>query len=295
MVLALWLPAVIRSRAMVELTFVPGKSVDRDMVIALPAVELAEPASLAAESLAAAPPVPADPTADLAISEIAPPAWSSGASSAGDDFTSLLGNGSAGPAGIEGIQKQAEFFGVQAAGQRFVFIVDSSRSMIGDKFSAAKKELRQAVRRLDSDQSFYVIFFDNNIQRISLRDDGQPESDFVPLTDANVAKFEAWLDGVECEPWTNPYEALQIAIGLKPDVVFLLSDGEFTDRGQTMRYLAKERVRRNPETKEKTQLVIHTVGFYERDGEKGLRRIAQQFRGQYRFVPPPDGYAPRRR
>jgi hypothetical protein len=88
---------------------------------------------------------------------------------------------------------------------------------------------------------------------------------------------------------------MEVAMQLKPDVIFFLSDGEFTDQGRTMRYLAQERVRRDPVTKETTKVVIHTVGFYERDGERGLRRIAQLFQGKYHFVAPPDGRASRRR
>src|SRR6266436_244295 len=68
----------------------------------------------------------------------------------------------------------AQFFGVKATGRRFVFIVDSSNSMRGGKFDAAKEELLYSIRRLSKEQAFYVIFFDQNAERMLLPPSKEP-------------------------------------------------------------------------------------------------------------------------
>lgn len=180
----------------------------------------------------------------------------------------------------------AEFFGVQARGSKFVFVVDSSNSMRRGKLDAAKEELLYAVRRLSSDQRFYVIFFNGNTVPMSLDESGEPEPEPLPATTENILRLEAWIDAVEVDPWTNPHEAMRQAIALLPDAIYLLSDGRFTDRGETVRFLKKENYVCDAKGR-RPKVVIHTVGFHQRDGEPTLKRIARSYGGAYRFVPPP--------
>ncbi|MEC9093352.1 MAG: hypothetical protein VX438_11635, partial [Planctomycetota bacterium] len=56
---------------------------------------------------------------------------------------------------------QAQFFGIQAKGKNFVFIVDSSSSMSGARWKNAVQELRSSLFSLQQNQKFYVIFFDH--------------------------------------------------------------------------------------------------------------------------------------
>ena len=53
----------------------------------------------------------------------------------------------------------ASFYGAEAKGYRFVYIVDASRSMLGPRFIKACSELFNSITALDQYQSFYVIFF----------------------------------------------------------------------------------------------------------------------------------------
>jgi hypothetical protein len=66
----------------------------------------------------------------------------------------------------------------------------------------------------------------------------------------------------------------------------LLSDGRFTDRGETIRYLKRENYVRDSKGR-RPKVVIHTVGFHQRDGEATLKNIARSYGGSYRFIPPP--------
>ena len=183
--------------------------------------------------------------------------------------------------------QRAEFFGVQATGSSFVFVVDSSRSMRNGKFTAAKAELSRAIRQLSSDQSFYVLFFDNNTARMTLAPNDEPEPAPIFATPENLAKAVEWIETVEIEPETQPLEALQVAIEMLPDAIFLLSDGEFTDKGRALDFLARKNVSDVPDSYHRPKVAIHTIAFWETESVKTMKFIAKRYGGTYRFIPPP--------
>jgi hypothetical protein len=187
----------------------------------------------------------------------------------------------------------AEFFGVKAGGRKFVFVVDSSRSMNGGKFDAALQELSYAISKLSKDQFFYVIFFDWNAERMLFPVDPsrpavlkkEPEPRAVRATPENIRNLEAWMKTVELELKTDPYEAMKFAVEMLPDAIYLLTDGMF--RGRTESYLAAENMIEDSLDGPKPKVVIHTIGFWSDEGQDLLKRIAAKYGGTYRFVPPP--------
>lgn len=197
-----------------------------------------------------------------------------------DDLAGSAGLG-ASPAG----EGTAEFFGVKAGGRKFVFVVDSSNSMEGQPFKQARQELLYAVKRLSSTQRFYVIFFDKDAVRMFERGEEEAEPRPLPATVANVRRLSTWVKEVETGPRTNPYDAMRYALEMNPDAIFLLSDGEFTDRGRTVEYLAEENIVDDPLTGKRPRVVIHTIGFHSKRGEATLAAIAKAYGGTYRFVP----------
>lgn len=205
------------------------------------------------------------------------------------ELSDVFGARGSGLKSIGGGGGSAEFFGVKAGGRKFVFVVDSSNSMRGQKFIDAKEELMYAVRRLDKSQAFYVIFFDQDALRMFADDDTAAEARPVAATTANIRKLETWMKSVENERRTDPYDAVKIALEMRPDAIFVLSDGQFTDRGRTVDYLARENVLEDPVDGKRPRVVVHTIGFYSKDGEVTLEAIAKAYKGTYRFVPPPVG------
>lgn len=182
--------------------------------------------------------------------------------------------------------KGAEFFGVKASGKKFVFVVDSSNSMRNGKFDAAKEELEYAIRRLSPEQLFYVVFFDQDAEKMILPPDVEPPTNVVPATSKNISGFVKWMGTVKNEQKTNPYEAVKFALALKPDAIYILSDGKFTDRGQTVRFLKEENILDDPINGRRPRAIIHTIAFWQRDGEEAMQDIAKTHQGTYRFVPP---------
>lgn len=178
-------------------------------------------------------------------------------------------------------QGGAEFFGVRAGGDRFVFVVDSSRSMRGRKWSMACRELVASVKRMGQQQSFYVIFFD--VDTHPMFNQKRPERDLLPVTSGNQRKLMRWLPSIKLGPDTRPLNAMQLALKMKPDAIFLLSDGEFNDG--TRDYLLGENQKVDDDGKRSAKIPVHTVGFHSLAAEASLKPIAAENGGGYRFVP----------
>lgn len=169
----------------------------------------------------------------------------------------------------------ATFFGLRAEGSRFVYVVDCSSSMRGAKLRAAKNELIRSLRALNADMQFYIIFY--NHRYVAMPADG-----LVPATDAHKIRFEAWVEGIPAAGSTNPTPAVLLALSLRPNAIWLLSDGLFESS-------AADAIRQaNP----RAGVQIHTIAFHDNHGEPQLRRIAEENRGQYRFVPRGEQRAP---
>ena len=189
--------------------------------------------------------------------------------SGGDLPAAMKGDWSDLAVGAGGGAGGASFFGLEARGGKFVFVVDRSGSMTGPKLDAAKAELIRAVTALRRGMEFYIIFFDDTHQSL------QPVA-LARATEAGKRGQFAWVRSIRSGAGTNPTSAMTLALSLKPDVIWLLSDGMF-NRDVT-------NVIRRANGRRKTQ--IHTLAFYSREGERVLKQIADENRGKYRFVSP---------
>ena len=198
------------------------------------------------------------------------------------DVLTLFGKDGEGLASVGTGEEGAEFFGVRATGNEFVFIVDCSRSMTGQKWNDATAELLAALERLGDDKSFYVIFFDGESHPMFGADSREPG--LVPATVENLQRFHRWLATVQLGFHTRPAGAVSTALTLEPDAIYLLSDGEFED--QTAALLRDKNLVRVKRQKV-PQVIVHTIGFHSRHGQKVLERIAKENGGRYNFIANP--------
>ncbi|WP_417386430.1 VWA domain-containing protein [Gimesia sp.] len=166
----------------------------------------------------------------------------------------------------------ARFFGIEAEGPVFVYVVDSSSSMRGPRIDLTKKELKKSINQLNLSQSFYVIFFSNTDYPMFYPGEASPRP--LPATDQNVMKLEQWVDGIRSGGGTDPKSALLRALSLAPDSIFLMTDGAFDSQVADLL-----------KTQNAGKVAIHTIVFQSRSGENLLKRIAQENSGQHRFVP----------
>lgn len=198
-----------------------------------------------------------------------------------------LGSGSGGAGGLLASNGEgddgAEFFGIRAGGQRFVFVVDSSRSMRGRKWTQACQELLRSVERLGPRQSFYVIFFDAEIHPMFSR--RKPEPDLLPATEENFQRMKRWLPSIHFGPETWPAAAMRRSLSMSPDAIYLLSDGEFQDGTRPL--LRSQNLVDDGDGQRKPRVPVHTVGFHSMACQASLLPIARENGGRFRFIPDP--------
>lgn len=218
-------------------------------------------------------PVPDAPAKIQPIQDVAPASTSTkeailaldmgsgvGTKAAAGDWSSFSAAGG-------GAGGSASFFGLEAKGSSFVYVVDRSGSMDGPKLTSAKAELIRSVSSLKRNMKFFIIFYNDSYIAM-------PGGRLVKATESSKRQSFGWVDHIQAMGGTDPRGAMQAALALRPDAVWLLSDGLFEDA-------ACDAIRAaNPGSR--TQ--IHTIGFHGREGERVLTRIAEYNRGRYRFV-----------
>jgi hypothetical protein len=161
--------------------------------------------------------------------------------------------------------RQTSFFGIRARGLFFVYVVDCSGSMIDDdRMPRATIELRRSVMALREPQRFEVIFYNSE----SIPMPGGP----IPRSATLQAKSQlrSFLQLIDPDGGTDPRPAMKQALSLRPDAVFLLSDGAFPDG------TVEELTRLN-----KHKVPIHCVDLTGGMAGDHLKRIAAANGGQY--------------
>ena len=185
----------------------------------------------------------------------------------------LSGQGGVG-AGGEGVKIGAEqgvgFFGTKGNAKSVVFVVDMSGSMENGRFIRAQQELVKSIHRLHVTQKFYVIFF--NKQAVPLFFPS-PAPDLVVATPLMKRKATRWITERRTGRGTDPEDAFIMALSLKPEVIYFLTDGDFD---ASCRELVKE--------KNKSGTVIHTIALQNKDGIPLLEAIAKDNKGIFKFI-----------
>jgi von Willebrand factor type A domain len=165
--------------------------------------------------------------------------------------------------------RKTTFFGIRARGQFFVYVVDCSGSMLDDdRLTRATIEVRKSVFAMQEPQKFEVIFYNNE----SMPMPGGPRPRTADLQAKN--QLLLWLRLIEPDGGTDPRHAMRQALSLKPDAVFLLSDGEFPEG--TVQEIGKLNTRNIP---------IHCIDLAGGLAGDQLKQISARSGGQYASRP----------
>lgn len=176
----------------------------------------------------------------------------------------------------------AQFFGMDATGDHFVYVLDVSGSMNSEsesgngksRFQTASTELMRSIDQLKRHQWFYVMLFSYRTQFMFLED--KPDRlQMVQATWENKRKVYEWLRQIKPSGGTDPCEALEYGLKLKPNAVFFLSDGEFNDAAAVERTIVTSNVAGAP---------IHSFAYENADSCVHMRLVAQLTGGSYRFI-----------
>lgn len=160
-------------------------------------------------------------------------------------------------------------------GQRadsIVYVLDRSGSM-SDTFSLLQRELMRALGSLDQDQLFNVIWFsEGKATELAPR--------MLKATMANKREaFEA-IKRIVPSGQTEPIDAVRRALNYGPNVMFLLSDGDFGEDNDKVIRMIRERNRDRKTIINTILFVYDTTG----DGQRVLKTIAQTNGGTFKHV-----------
>jgi len=196
----------------------------------------------------------------------------------GADGKSGEGGGGFGEGASAGGGPVGSLWGV-GAGQRadsVVYVMDRSGSMM-DNFEILQLELKKAIGELSEDQRFNVLWFN----------EGRKPDMWAPelrkATIENKKSAFAKIDEVVPSGLTDPIPAIHYALSFKPtpDVMFLLSDGDFNQQNEDVLKSIRQK-NRNKRT------IINTILFSDEKigviGENVLETIARENRGVYKQV-----------
>jgi len=213
------------------------------------------------EPLAAA----TEPPSDLAIEELIRrlSAESDDDASSQSD-TDRRSSQSGGDALVKG-DATVHFFGATGKGSRFVFVFDRSSSMSGRPLESVKRELIKSLEPLRSNHSFNIISYDSRYEMWSPR--------LVSATPVNKANAIRFVEGTNARGGTQPREPLLEAIQQRPEIIFFMTDGEFT--------LDVDEITRN-----RRGIIINTVQFSNNNVPLlVLQELAKRTGGEFMLIP----------
>jgi len=162
----------------------------------------------------------------------------------------------------------------QQGAHKIVFVCDASGSMM-DKFDPLKQELRRAIDRLKLSQAFNVIFFQEGAAATA------SASGLLMANSNNRNRAYQFLDEASLSANSNPIPGIELAFKQSPELIYLLTDGEFPNNDEVLAVLRKLNAQK--------QVKINTIAFAE-EGQEGeayvqvLKQIAAENAGAFWFV-----------
>jgi len=196
-----------------------------------------------------------------------------GGSGAGDGFGEGLGDLDGGGGGGGG--GGARFFGVEARGSRFVYVVDVSGSMNGERLQSLKSELTNSLDGLLTASSFLVVLFNSDAVPLGGR------AKWIDASEPAKRRIYEMLGKVVAGGGTEPADAFEIAFSLKPrpDAIYFMTDGLFDTA------VADQVAKLNRQ--DRRAVPIHCIAFGTRDAEPIMREIAQKSGGSFTYIAGP--------
>jgi Ca-activated chloride channel family protein len=181
------------------------------------------------------------------------------------------------------------FYGAESTGNSFCFVLDGSGSMRGGPWEAARQELLKSIGSLKPTQRFYIIFFNKDVLAITEPGTSQPASRPLLATPENLNHAKRWLDTLQITTGEPPMKAMEVALEIECDCIYFLADGEMSDSiaKRLLEMLRKKNRAMDILDGEVVLSPIHTIAYYSDKGLDIMRKIADENRGQFSYVPKP--------
>ncbi len=178
------------------------------------------------------------------------------------------------PGGGGGIGPKSPFMGISGNAMKVAYVCDASGSMM-QKGDLLKQQLQRAIDVLKPIQAFDVVFFKQD-------DAAYLSRQLILAKPDNKRKAYDFLTGVTFTGSTDPIPGLKIAFDANPQLIYLLTDGDFPDNAKVLAYIAD----RNKDKRIK----INTIAFMSETASAGgsietlLKTIANDNGGTFRSV-----------
>jgi hypothetical protein len=186
----------------------------------------------------------------------------------GDGLGSGMGLGAGQGAGTA-------FFGIQARGSRFAYIVDISGSMGSNgRLELARRELKRSLAALPDFAQFKVVLYSHLVTIPPF------QRGWLRASRDRVRATGTWLDTISPSGGTEPFSAFQYlwSDDERPDVVFFLTDGEIPSGTGPDVIMLNQQPGGKP-------AVINCIAFSADASQAELREIALWTEGVFRYVP----------
>jgi uncharacterized membrane protein YgcG len=157
---------------------------------------------------------------------------------------------------------------------RIVYVCDASGSML-NKMANLKDQLQMAVAALGPNQSFNIVFFQDE-KCVALTS----EELIAAGPDAKRSAYK-FLDDVTTSGPTDPIPGLKLAFKQHPQLIYLLTDGDFPDNKAV-----KDTIRKLNAGHKATVNTIAFVTYQDTDTDfiELLREIAKESGGRFKHV-----------
>lgn len=179
--------------------------------------------------------------------------------------------------GPEGPQGEVGIFGGGTTrGHSFVFLIDRSQSMGSDGLGAiavAEVELLAALEKLEANHQFQIVAYNQSPTYFHNRK-------LIPVDDDSRHAAREFLHTLVAFGATDHERAMMSALQLRPDVVYLLTDGDPVIN-------ASQRRRIHDETAGRTTISCIQFGRIRPDEQAtrtALEALARDNRGSYVFI-----------
>jgi len=174
---------------------------------------------------------------------------------------------------------ETSFMDIVGKGQSFVYVIDTSGSMIHDRrLELAKSQLKGSLRLLQPNQKFQVLFYNNSVTPINLR--SRPAEDMYPATLQYLRLAIGAIDLQVPDYGTAHLPAIERALLLQPDVIYFLTDGATP----VLTSAELKRVQQRNRGGAEIHVIEFATGAAESRAFSWLQSLAADSGGQYRRI-----------
>jgi len=176
----------------------------------------------------------------------------------------------------------ASLFGVTGVGNRVVYVVDRSDSMNGfggRPWMAAKAELIRSLDQLTQSQFFQLVFYNEEPRPFRGASAAGGVVQMIQGEKREITRAQQYIELADAFGGTGHLDALKLALRMRPDVIFFLTDGRVPS-------LSGSELAEIRQMADRQGTTIHGIEFgtqSQADPTTFVRALASENRGEYRY------------